>query len=95
MDLAMQTFWVIDVEGNGGSPPEIVELAMIEVSGLKLTGRRRNWLIKPGQPITAAVSRIHGLTDRGAQFIGLRIQRNDGESLFQVISHVLVEWIGH
>lgn len=39
--------------------------------------------------------RIHGLTDRGAQFIGFRIQRNDGESLFQVISHVLVEWIGH
>lgn len=63
MDLAMQTFWVIDVEGNGGSPPEIVELAMIEVSGLQLTGRRRNWLIKPGQPITPAVSRIHGLTD--------------------------------
>jgi hypothetical protein len=24
-------FWVVDVEGNGASPPEIIELAMVEI----------------------------------------------------------------
>jgi len=63
MDLVNGPFWVVDVEGNGGNPPEIVELAMVEVSGLVVTGRQRHWLIKPEQSITPAVTRIHGLTD--------------------------------
>lgn len=56
-------FWVIDVEGNGGSPPEIIELAMVEVADLALTGVRRHWLVRPSQPISAIASRIHGLTN--------------------------------
>lgn len=63
MALAQDRFWVIDVEGNGASPPEIIELAMVEVVELSITGNQRHWLIKPKQPITAAASRIHGLTD--------------------------------
>lgn len=56
-------FWVIDVEGNGGSPPEIIELAMVEVADLALTGARRHWLVRPSQPISPMASRIHGLTN--------------------------------
>ena len=56
-------YWVVDVEGNGGTPPEIIELAMVEIADLKLTGKQRHWLVRPERPIQPAVSRIHGLTD--------------------------------
>lgn len=63
MAIAEGCFWVIDVEGNGGSPAEIIEIAMVEVNNLSITGNQRHWLIRPEQPITAMASRIHGLTD--------------------------------
>ncbi|MDR3529922.1 MAG: 3'-5' exonuclease [Rhodopila sp.] len=63
MALADGRIWVIDVEGNGASPPEIVELAMVEVANLSITGNQRHWLIRPQQPIAPVASRIHGLTD--------------------------------
>jgi DNA polymerase III epsilon subunit-like protein len=63
MALAEDPFWVIDVEGNGRSPPEIVELAMVEVANGSITGNQRRWLIRPEQPITPVASRIHSLTD--------------------------------
>lgn len=56
-------FWVVDVEGNGGQPPEIVELAMVEVAGFRLTGRQRHWLVRPENPIQPSATRIHGLSD--------------------------------
>lgn len=56
--------WAIDVEGNGGSPPEIVELAIVEMKGLSLTGRVKQWRIKPRGGITPMVSRIHGIWAR-------------------------------
>ena len=63
MVLANDRFWVVDVEGNVASPPEIVELAMIEVANLSLSGNKRHWLIRPEQPISPSTTRIHGLTD--------------------------------
>jgi DNA polymerase III epsilon subunit-like protein len=56
-------FWVVDVEGNGAHPPDIVELAMVEIDGLRLTGNVRHWLIRPERPIEPLASNIHGLTD--------------------------------
>ncbi len=53
--------WAVDVEGNGGSPPEIVELAIVEMEGLGLTGRRKHWRFKPKGGITPMASRIHGI----------------------------------
>lgn len=55
--------WVVDVEGNGATPPEIVEIALLELVDLRPSGRAFHWLVKPEQPISAAVTRIHGLTD--------------------------------
>jgi DNA polymerase III epsilon subunit-like protein len=56
-------YWVVDVEGNGAMPPEIVELAMVEVNDFTLTGNSRHWFLRPDQPITPAVTRIHGITN--------------------------------
>jgi DNA polymerase III epsilon subunit-like protein len=63
MVVADGRFWVVDVEGNGGAPPQIVELAMVEVNNLQVTEKQLHWLIRPEQPIQPAVTRIHGLTD--------------------------------
>ncbi|WP_286133141.1 3'-5' exonuclease [Labrenzia sp. DG1229] len=63
MELSRKTFWVVDVEGNGANPPEIVEIAMVEVRDLALQSRRMEWLVKPKAPITPQVTRIHGITD--------------------------------
>lgn len=63
MEIRGERYWVVDVEGNGGSPPEIIELAMIEVVGLTLSGQRKHWFIRPDKPIQPAASRIHGITN--------------------------------
>lgn len=59
-----QRMWAVDVEGNGGSPVEIVELAIVEMDGLRLTGRHKHWRFKPKRGITPIVSRIHGIWER-------------------------------
>ena len=56
-----QRMWAVDVEGSGGSPAEIVELAIVELDGLKLTGIHKHWRFKPKGGITPMVSRIHGI----------------------------------
>lgn len=63
MGIEIERFWVVDVEGSGGSPPEIVELAMLEVENLALTENRRHWFVQPERGIQPAATRIHGLTD--------------------------------
>jgi DNA polymerase III subunit epsilon len=63
MGITTDRMWVIDVEGSGGTPPEIVELAMLEVEQLALTGNKRHWLVRPEHGIQPAATRIHGLTD--------------------------------
>lgn len=63
MDLALERFWVMDVEGNGASPPEIVEIALVGLAQLELQSKRMEWLVRPQVPISPAVTRIHGITD--------------------------------
>ncbi|PSL51408.1 DNA polymerase-3 subunit epsilon [Saccharothrix carnea] len=52
---------VVDVEGNGGRPPEIVEIAVLPVDGPVMGGDLRTWLVRPATPITAFARRIHGI----------------------------------
>jgi len=63
MEAMNETLWCVDVEGNGASPPEMVELAMVEWSLTEIRTRHFSWLIKPNKSISNAVSRIHGITD--------------------------------
>ena len=51
---------VVDVEGNGHTPPDLVELAIASfpvVDG----DEPSSWLIKPPNPITWQAKRVHGI----------------------------------
>ncbi|WP_234902093.1 3'-5' exonuclease [Agrobacterium rubi] len=63
MEMNWEKVWVIDVEGNGATPAEIVELALLELVDLEPSGRAFHWLLKPQEPISPMVTRIHGITD--------------------------------
>ncbi|MBM7786839.1 3'-5' exonuclease [Tenggerimyces flavus] len=55
---------VVDVEGNGQSPPDLVEIAVVPVSASLEIGDFRSWLVRPPRPITAVVtSKVHGITN--------------------------------
>ena len=51
---------VIDVEGNGRQPPELVELGVLPIVGGEI-GTPLSWLVKPAQPITPMARSIHGI----------------------------------
>ncbi|WP_280461394.1 3'-5' exonuclease [Nocardia carnea] len=61
--LRGRDFAVVDVEGNGQTPPEIIEIAILPVSGDDVVvDQMRQWLIKPDKPITPIVTRkVHGI----------------------------------
>jgi DNA polymerase-3 subunit epsilon len=59
--------WAVDLEGNGASPPEIVEIAIVELRGVDLTGLSKCWRLKPAGGISAMASRIHGIWKRDVE----------------------------
>ena len=62
-DWTSLTYVVMDVEGNGQQPPDLVELAVVPIrSGV--IGEPTSWLIKPDQPIKHFATRIHGLSSK-------------------------------
>lgn len=55
---------VVDVEGNGASPPDLVEIAALPIiNGTPDTSTAGTWLIRPPVPVTPFAARIHGLTN--------------------------------
>jgi exodeoxyribonuclease X len=54
---------VVDVEGNGQQPPDLVEVACLPIDGSR-PGQVQTWLVRPPRPITAAVARIHRISNR-------------------------------
>jgi DNA polymerase III epsilon subunit-like protein len=57
---------VVDVEGNGRQPPEIIEIALLPLStgGIATPAQLRTWLIRPEHPINPMVTRkVHGIAD--------------------------------
>src|SRR5579872_1314842 len=57
------TYAVVDVEGNGQQPPDLVELAIVPIVGGEI-GEARSWLVRPERPIAHFATRIHGLTNQ-------------------------------
>ncbi|MCD0453321.1 3'-5' exonuclease [Actinocorallia sp. API 0066] len=55
-------FAVVDVEGNGQRPPDLVEIAVVPVEG-GIVGEPRCWLVKSPRPITAMARRFHRIAD--------------------------------
>ncbi|MEU0095686.1 3'-5' exonuclease [Kribbella sp. NPDC006257] len=55
---------VIDVEGNGANPPDLVEVAALPIrNGRPDTSTAGAWLIRPPIGVSPFVARIHGLTN--------------------------------
>jgi len=54
---------VVDLEGNGRQPPDLVELGVICVDD-GVPGAPKTWLVRPEQPISARVTRIHGIKNK-------------------------------
>ncbi|TCC30521.1 3'-5' exonuclease [Kribbella sindirgiensis] len=53
---------VVDVEGNGQRPPDLVEISIVAIKD-GLIGQPRSWLVRPPRPITPMVRRFHKITD--------------------------------
>jgi len=62
-DWTSLTYVVVDVEGNGQQPPDLVELTAVPIVA-GVIGEPVNWLVKPELPIRNFAARIHGLTDK-------------------------------
>ncbi|GAA1165934.1 DNA polymerase III epsilon subunit-like protein [Kitasatospora gansuensis] len=59
---------VVDVEGNGQQPPDLVEIALIPVEGgLVRPEEARSTLVRPPQPITRFATGVHGLTNQDVE----------------------------
>lgn len=56
------TYVVVDVEGNGAQPPDLVELAVVPIVG-GVIGEPSSWLVKPDTPITHFARKVHGITN--------------------------------
>jgi len=50
-DWTSLTYVVVDVEGNGQQPPDLVELAVVPIIG-GVIGEPVSWLVRPDAPIT-------------------------------------------
>ncbi|MYX25817.1 3'-5' exonuclease [Streptomyces sp. SID8381] len=61
-DWTSLSFVVVDVEGNGQQPPDLVELAAVPVVD-GVIGEPVSWLVRPESPIKHFATRIHGLTN--------------------------------
>jgi DNA polymerase III epsilon subunit-like protein len=61
-DWKSLSYVVVDVEGNGQLPPDLVELAAVPIVG-GVIGEPVSWLVKPDQPITHFARKIHGITN--------------------------------
>ncbi len=55
-------YLVVDVEGNGAHPPDLVELAAVSITG-GVIGEPRSWLVRPTSPITWQARKVHGITN--------------------------------
>lgn len=53
---------VVDLEGNGQQPPDLVELAVVPVIDGQV-GEAMSWLVKPHRPIQPMARRFHKISD--------------------------------
>ncbi|MFC1435707.1 exonuclease domain-containing protein [Streptacidiphilus sp. N1-3] len=57
------SYVVVDVEGNGQQPPDLVELAAVRIDG-GIIGSLSTWLVRPTYPITPLAESIHGISNK-------------------------------
>lgn len=64
--LTGQKLAVVDVEGNGRQPPEIIDIAILPIDAPAPVPAEaiRTWLVRPHQPITSIVTvKVHGISN--------------------------------
>ncbi|MGH3696929.1 MAG: 3'-5' exonuclease [Pseudonocardiaceae bacterium] len=61
-DWKSLSYVVVDVEGNGQLPPDLVELAAVPIVG-GIIGEPSSWLVRPDQSITHFARKVHGITN--------------------------------
>jgi exodeoxyribonuclease X len=59
---AASEYAVVDVEGNGQKPPDLVEISIVTIKDGCLS-RAKNWLVRPPRPVTPMARRFHKITD--------------------------------
>lgn len=99
-DWTSLSYVVVDVEGNGQQPPDLVELAAIPIVG-GVIGQPARWLVKPDEPITPMARRIHGITNDAVAdapaFAAIRdevLDTLDGDALVAHNAHVDLDVLG-
>jgi len=99
-DWTSLTYVVVDVEGNGQHPPDLVELAAVPIVG-GVIGEPVSWLVKPDAPITGFARRIHGITNDAvadapafAEVQGDVLRALDADALVAHNAHVDLDVLG-
>lgn len=59
----MLSYAVVDVEGNGQQPPDLVEAAVVLVVDGRV-GEPVSWLVRPRRRILPIAERVHGISDQ-------------------------------
>lgn len=105
-DWSTLDYAVVDVEGNGQQPPDLVELAVVPVIG-GVIAEPVSWLLRPEQPIRSFATRIHGLSDQDvadapifadirpdvlATMRGAAVVAHNAHVDVSVLEHKLGEW---
>lgn len=61
-DWTSLRYVVVDLEGNGQHPADLVELAVVPIEQGHI-GEPHTWLVRPDEPITGFARRIHGISN--------------------------------
>lgn len=65
-DWTRLNYVVVDIEGNGQQPPDLVELTAVPIVGGVIQDPCE-WMVRPEQPITPFAQRIHGISNRDVE----------------------------
>lgn len=66
--LDFNKFVVVDLEGNGQNPPDIVEIAVQPLfRNEEVAERGKTWLVKPPRKITGFAQRIHHISNKDVE----------------------------
>lgn len=60
--LAQLPIVSIDIEGDGGQPPRIVEISTVKLEKMQISDDK-TWLLDPGRPIASYAQKVHGIRD--------------------------------
>ncbi len=79
---ANSLFAVVDVESNGQSPPELIELGIVPIDCGR-PGNLRSWLICPVRGVRRRVAEVHGIRD--ADLVGAPRIDDVREAIFSAL----------